>query len=256
MIASMHRELDVMRGIARQAGEIALRYWQQGIAFESKSDLSPVTQADRECEQSIVRALEEQFPDDGIMGEEGAMKSSRNGRRWIVDPIDGTRDFVRGNPVWGMLIGLEADGEVIAGCAYLPALGQMFFASRGGGAYLNDRPIRVSAVASPEDAVLCMDCFNRVTACAFGPRLLEWLKSFWAVRSMGGCLDAMMVARGQADLWIEPSAKPWDLAPLKIIAQEAGGRFFDFKGESTIYGGNCVICTPGLEKHARDFFCR
>ena len=102
------KELETGRSIARQAGEIALRYYRTGIAFEAKSDDSPVTRADRECEQFIARELERAFPDDGLLGEEGAQKPSRSGRRWIIDPIDGTRDFVRGNPVWANLIGLEA----------------------------------------------------------------------------------------------------------------------------------------------------
>jgi fructose-1,6-bisphosphatase/inositol monophosphatase family enzyme len=140
---------------------------------------------------------------------------------------------------------------VEAGIAYLPAMDQMFCAARGTGAFLNDTAIRTSGIADPRLAVLCLNGFNALRNFAFAPRVLAWTEQFWAVRSMGGCLDAMMVARGQADLWIEPSAKPWDLAPLKIIAEEAGGRFFNFDGGASIYGGNCVISTPGLVPAAR-----
>ena len=101
------RELDVCRAAALRAGEIALRYREQGIGYDNKSDESPVTAADKECEQLFARAFEEAFPDDGLLGEEGASKPSRSGRRWIIDPIDGTRDYVRGIPVWAHLIGLE-----------------------------------------------------------------------------------------------------------------------------------------------------
>lgn len=247
------RELEACRAIAQQAGQTALRYYRTGIAFEAKPDDSPVTAADRACEQLIARELEAAFPDDGLLGEEGARKPSRSGRRWIIDPIDGTRDFVRGSPAWAVLLGLEADGAVVAGCAYLPALGELFAAARGGGAFMNGERIHASTVATPEQAVLCLNGFNTVTDHAFAGRLLEWMKPFWAVRSMGGSLDATMVARGQADLWIELAGKPWDFAPLKIIAEEAGARFFDFAGQDTIYGGNCVICAPGLEPAARQF---
>ena len=140
----LHKELEIGRSIARQAGEIALRYYRTGIAFEAKPDDSPVTLADRECEQFIARELERAFPDDGLLGEEGAQKPSRSGRRWIIDPIDGTRDFVRGNPVWANLIGLEADGEVVAGFAYMPALGELFAATRGGGAFVNAERMHAS----------------------------------------------------------------------------------------------------------------
>ena len=244
------KELETGRAIAQRAGEIAMRYFRTGLAFEAKSDDSPVTRADRECEHFIAHAIEQAFPDDGLLGEEGAQKESRSGRRWIIDPIDGTRDFVRGNPTWAVLIGLEAQGEVVAGFAHVAALGELYSASRGGGAFVNGEPMHASAIASISQAVACFDALNSAVRQPFATRLLAWLEPFWAVRSMGGCLDALMVARGQAEIWIETAAKPWDLAPLKIIAEEAGARFFDYQGTPTIYGGNCVICAPGLEEAA------
>lgn len=245
-------ELELSRALARKAGEIAMRYFRKGIAFEAKDDLSPVTAADRECERMIAGELEQTFGDDGLLGEEGARKESRNGRRWIIDPIDGTRDFVRGSPAWAVLIGFEADGEVAAGSVFFPALGDLYSACRGGGAFLNGRPVRASAVSRIEDAVLCVNGLNAV-ADRFAGRLLQWMRPFWAVRSMGGSVDAMMVAAGQADLWLEMSGKPWDFAGLKIVAEEAGARFFNFDGGSSIYGGNCIVCAPGLEVPARQF---
>src|ERR1022692_4008621 len=136
------------------------------------------------------------------------------------------------------------DGEVVAGFACMPALGELFAASRGGGAFVNGQRMHASSIAGISQAVLCFDSLNSAARQPFGPQLLAWMQPFWAVRSMGGCLDALMVSRGQAEIWIETSGKPWDFAPLKIIAEEAGARFFDFEGKSTIYGGNCVICAP------------
>ena len=133
-----------------------------GIAFDAKADLSPVTAADRECERSIAGSLETSFPQDGLLGEEGAQKQSTNGRRWIIDPIDGTRDFVRGNTAWAVLLGLEADGEVVAGVAHFPATNETYFAARGEGAFVNDERMHVSSVARAEDAVLCLNGFNSV----------------------------------------------------------------------------------------------
>src|SRR5260221_2709010 len=138
---------------ARQAGSIALRYWNTGLTAETKSDVSPVTVADRECERAISRALAEAFPEDGLLGEEGAVKDSRSGRRWIIDPIDGTRDFLRGNRAWAVLIGLEEAGELVAGVSYLPAMGELFTAWRGGGALLDGHPNPASANSVPSHAV-------------------------------------------------------------------------------------------------------
>jgi len=247
------REVEAASAAARQAGKIALGYWNKGLIAETKSDASPVTIADRECEQAISRVLIEAFPEDGLLGEEGAAKNSPGGRRWIIDPIDGTRDFVRGNPAWAVLIGLEEAGEVVVGVSYLPAMDEMFIASRGEGAFLNGVLIRASEIADPSQAVLCVNGFNTVGGLAFAPGLLPWMAQLWAVRSMGGCLDAMMVARGQAEVWLEVSGKPWDFAALKIIAEEAGAKFFNFDGGSSIYGGNCMICAPGMETMARQF---
>jgi len=242
------KELETGRIIAQQAGEIALRYFRTGLEFEAKADDSPVTRADRECERFIAGELERAFPGDGLLGEEGAEKASSSGRRWIIDPIDGTRDFVRGNPAWSVLIGLEADGEVAAGFAAMPALGELYSAVRGGGAFVNGHAIRASSIDRVSQAVACFDSLTSAMRQPYAPGLLAWMGQFWAVRSMGGCMDALMVARGQAEIWIETAGKPWDFAPLKIIAEEAGARFFDQEGKATIYGGNCVICAPGLEE--------
>jgi len=255
-LSPLERELDVCRAAALRAGEIALRYRERGIGFENKADESPVTAADRECEQVIALAIEEAFPDDGLLGEEGAVKPSRSGRRWIIDPIDGTRDYVRGVPVWSNLIGLEQDGEVVAGVAHFPGRGEMYFASRGGGAFCNDIPIKISSIRTVEQAALCLSGINYFEKYPFSRDLIAWTKPFWSVRCFGGCLDAMMVASGDAEIWIESSVKPWDLAALKIITEEAGAQFFDFTGKSTIHGGNAVACVPGLADEVRRFLTR
>src|SRR5690242_9357137 len=171
-MTAFSRELEVGRMIARQAGENALRYWGKGIGFESKADASPVTRADREGETMIASLIAGHFPDDGLLGEEGARKDSGNGRRWIIDPVDGTRDFIRGSPAWAVLIGFEAAGEIEVGFAFLPAMGHMFFAARGAGAFLNDDPIHASGMAEPSQAVLCLNGLNAVRTLEFAPLLL------------------------------------------------------------------------------------
>ncbi len=177
---------------------------------------------------------------------------SSNGRKWIIDPIDGTRDFVRGIPLWAVLIGLEQDGEIVAGAAHSPRQGLLLWAGRGTGAWANGSPLHVSDRSDPADAVLSFNGFNKVGVRPFAPGLLSWVQRFWAVRSLGGAVDAMLLAQGQADVWIEPNAQPWDLAPLKLLIEEAGGKFASFTGENSIYGGNAYACAPGLESYVRE----
>jgi histidinol phosphatase-like enzyme (inositol monophosphatase family) len=253
---SYQNELSIGADIARRAGALALKIREGNIGIESKPDESPVTIADRECETLIVEALQQAFPGDGLLGEEGANRDSSNGRRWIIDPIDGTRDFIRGTRAWSVLIGLEDHGQVVAGFAYFPSTGEMFSAAKGEGAFQDGRPIHASTVSKKSEALICCNGLGYLHRYPFAPHALNWLSEFWTVRSMGGCLDAMLVASGRADVWLETQAKPWDLAPLKIIAEEAGCVTFDFDGEDTIYGGNYVITVPPLADELRRFTAR
>lgn len=246
------KELHLARSVAMHAGELALGYQTQGVKPESKPDLSPVTIADKEAEKLMVKLISDAFPDDGVLGEEGTERLSKNGRRWIIDPVDGTRDFVRGYDLWAVLIGFEVNGEVVAGVAHFPGRKQMFSALKGRGAWLNEKPIRISEITEQSEALLCVNGLNSMHRQKFGPRIVEWMSKFWAVRSFGGALDAMLLCSGQAEVWIENTAKPWDLAALKIIAEESGARFLNFDGGSDIAGGNAAICVPGLEGAVRD----
>ena len=247
------KELDAALTAARRAGDLALGYWRTGIKADSKSDESPVTAADRHCERLLVQELLANFPDDGILGEEGAGKPATSGRRWIIDPIDGTRDFVRGNRVWAQLIGLEENGEVVVGIAHFPALAETYWATKGGGAFRNGDRIGISSITDPSQAVLCVNGFTHIHRTTFAATMVDWMKQFWSIRSFGGILDAMMICSGSADLWLEETAAAWDLAAPKLIAEEAGASFFNFDGGKSIYGGNCVICVPALEGMARRF---
>lgn len=248
---SWQQEIEACRALALAAGRLAQEHATRGVTPETKPDDTPVSIADRECERLIVEGLRARFPDDGVLGEEGARFESRNGRRWIVDPIDGTRDYLRGLPSWSNLIGLEADGDVVLGVCHLPARGELYWAVRGQGAFVGDRRIRVSAIESRDQAVACLTAFDTLARTPFATRVLEYLGGCWAVRSFGGCQDAMMVASGHAEVWIEMQAKAWDLAPMKVIAEEAGARFFNFDGGRSIHGGNAVICVPALEAELR-----
>lgn len=249
----LEKELEVARRIADQAGRLAVENRARGFETETKPDDSPVTTADRANEQLITRLLTEAFPDDGLLGEEGASREGRSGRRWIVDPIDGTRSFVRGIPTWGVMLALEAEGNIVAGACNLPVLGELYSAAAGLGAFCNGTRIHCSSVETPDQAMLCLTGVDKIVKRSWSDRLLPWLPRFWSVRSMGGCMDAMCVASGRAEVWITMEAKAWDLAPLKIIGEEAGARFFNLDGKSSIYGGNCVLTVPPLEPMIRRF---
>jgi histidinol-phosphatase len=229
MDMNYERELTLAKALAEEAGRIAIEYQTRGVTAEEKSDESPVTAADRACEQLIVEGITKEFPDDGILGEEGANRESRNGRKWIVDPIDGTRDFVRGIPLWAILIGLEVNGEVVAGVAYSPGQRLLLWAGKGQGAWSNGQRLFVADKTNPSQAVLCFNGFNKAGVGQFAPALLQWV----------------------ADVWIEPNAQPWDLAALKILVEEAGGVFGTFDGGTSIYGGNAWACVPGLAGYVR-----
>lgn len=250
---AFEREIELAKLLAQEAGALALDYQRKGVIAESKADESPVTAADRACEKLIVERISREFPDDGVLGEEGANRETHSGRKWIIDPIDGTRDFVRGIPLWAVLIGLEQNGEVVVGVAHSPLQGLLLSASKGAGAWENKSRLRVSACSNPKDAVLCFNGFQKAAAQRFSQTLTPWLQHFWAVRSLGGAVDAMLLAGGRSDAWIEPSASPWDLAPLKILIEEAGGVFSSFNGVNTIYGGNAYACTPGMQPHMQRF---
>jgi histidinol phosphatase-like enzyme (inositol monophosphatase family) len=249
---AFEREVETAKLLAQEAGALAIDYERRGVSAEAKADESPVTAADRACERLIADGITRAFPDDGVLGEEGACRESRNGRKWIIDPIDGTRDFVRGIPLWSVLIGLEADGRIVAGAAHCPRQGLLLWAARGEGAWANGSRIQVSERSDPGQAVLSFNGFNKLGIERFAPRLLPWVQRFWAVRSLGGAMDAMLLAQGKADVWIEPNAAPWDLAPLQLLVEEAGGKFASFSGESTIYGGNAYACVAGLEPYVRE----
>ena len=251
---SYEREIEVARTAARRAGELALKYQSQGVIPETKPDLSPVTIADRESERLISGLLAEAFPEDGLLGEEGGSKQPASGRRWIIDPIDGTRDFLHGLPGWAVLIALESEGGVDAGVCHFPAHNVTYYAARGAGAWRNDARIRVSKISDPAQAVLFVSELNEMAGFAFAPRLAEWTKQFGTVHNYSSCQDAMYVAAGQAEVSIQASGKAWDFAAPRIVAEEAGAVFFNFDGRTTIYGGNCVIAVPALAAGVRRLF--
>jgi len=240
-------ESETALRIARRAGELALQYFSEKTSTDEKEDLSPVTIADRECEMLVSRLLSESFPEDGVIGEEGTFKASTSGRRWLIDPIDGTREFVRRSPFWSTMIALQVSNHVVLGIIYFPYLNDMLYAADGQGCYWNNSRTEVSDISSLDKAILLINGFKSVWD-AWTPAPVRYLtENCWAVRSYGGCYDMLMLARGKADIWLSGSGKEWDYAPARIVAQECGAEFLTKDGTARINANHCVICVPGLE---------
>ncbi len=222
------------------ADEISLgRFRTRDLEVETKPDLTPVTEADRAVEEAIRARLADERPEDGILGEEFG-SSGAGTRRWIVDPIDGTRNYSRGIPVWATLIALEEQGEVKLGVVSAPALHRRWYAERGGGAWVNDDRIRASAVRRIEDAVLSFALEQPI------PALAEYA---WHARGYGDFWAHMLVAEGAVDGAVDAvGVKVWDLAAIQPIVEEAGGRFSDASGAARVDGGTAISSNGHLHE--------
>ncbi len=246
----MDRTLDVMTEAARAAGEIGLKYFRRGVEVTLKADRSPVTQADREAEQIIVEILGRAFPEHGFLGEELGARGSKE-VRWIVDPIDGTRNFVRGIPIWAVLIALEERGEITAGVILNPVSGELWTARKGGGAFLGGERLRVSQVSSLDKATLIHASLNLIRRSGHWDSFTRLLDATDRQRGFGDFMCYTVVAEGKAEITVEaPDLKPWDLAPVKLLVEEAGGRFTDFAGIPSIYSGTALASNGRLHDAA------
>jgi histidinol-phosphatase len=224
-------DLELALRLANAADAISLPRFRSGLAIETKPDLTPVTEADRAVEAELRRLLADERPGDAVLGEEGGAAGTGS-RRWIVDPIDGTRNYARGIPVWATLIALEGDGIVEVGVVSAPALQSRWWAERGGGAFANGKPAHVSAVGRVEEAVLSFSIENEVPPLA---------RRAWHARGLGDFWAHMLVAEGAVDAAVDAvGVSEWDLAAVQVIVEEAGGRFSDFDGATRTDSGTAV----------------
>jgi histidinol-phosphatase len=227
----VNADLELALALVEAADAISLPHFRSGLAIETKPDLTPVTEADRAVEAELRRLLSSARPDDAVLGEEGGAAGIGR-RRWIVDPIDGTRNYARGIPVWATLVALEVEGELEVGVASAPALGNRWWAARGAGAFVNGTRIRVSAVAAVDEAVLSFPLEGELPALA---------RRAWHARGFGDFWAHMLVAEGAADGAVDaPGVSEWDLAAVQVIVEEAGGRFSDAAGEARIDSGSAI----------------
>ncbi len=247
-------ELEVATKAARAAGDLALRYFATDTAAEEKDDQSPVTAADRECEALISGVISNSFPNDGIIGEEGAFAPSRTGRRWLIDPIDGTRDFVRRTPFWSVQIALQVELQVVLGIIYLPYLKEIAHAVLGSGGWWNGVRTKASGVCTLEKAILTVSGFSAAWDSWPPEAIRELTRTCWTVRAYSGCYDVVMLMRGKVDIWLSGSGMEWDYAAARILARESGACFLTSDGSDRIDARNCLICAPPLEADLRRVF--
>lgn len=241
----------------RAAGFVMTHYLEPGLAVDLKSDESPVTVADRGAEEMLRRELLAEFPQDAVMGEEYGETSGTSGFRWVLDPVDGTKSFVHGVPLFGMLIGLQFAGENVAGICRMPALGEVVFARRGGGCWWqqSDRPARraqVSPLTTLAQALFCFTAVEGFTQIDRPETLFQLSQATRLSRGWGDCYGHLLVATGRAELMVDPLLAEWDGAALIPIVEEAGGVFMDWSGKATATGGNGISTTPALRQAVLD----
>ena len=235
--------LDEVVDIAREAGEATLRWFRHDdLEVERKLDGTPVTVADRTAESIVRRRIADAHPDDGILGEEEAETVGSSGRRWIVDPIDGTKAFTRGVPLYTTLLAVEDEHGVAAGAIVVPALAEAVWAGRGLGCFHDGRPCTVSDTAAVADAYLTTSSYSHWPE----PALLNVRRSGMALRTWGDGYGYLLVATGRMDVMVDPEVAPYDVAAMPVILAEAGGRFTDLDGRDGYAGGSGIATNAVL----------
>lgn len=237
----MTPDLQLALELADKAGRLTLDYFgRKSLQVFSKRDDTPVTEADRKAEELIRKGIAAKFPEDGLFGEEFDEAPSGNGRRWIIDPIDGTRSFIHGVPLYGVMIALEVDGVPKIGVINFPALGELYHAEAGCGAFMNGSPVQVSAISEIRSATVV---FTEKEYLLDPPSThpVDRLRSgAGLVRGWGDCFGHMLVASGRAEVAVDKIMSPWDCAAVIPIVTEAGGCCFDYRGVMTITGEGLV----------------
>ncbi len=241
--------LEFALDAAWQAGRITLSYFQAGVTAERKADNTPVTIADRQAEQKLRELIGQYWPTHGILGEEYGRSPAQNSPyTWILDPIDGTKSFVSGVPLYATLLALTDGEQALLGVAHFPALAETVYAVRGGGCYWNGRRARTSPVNKLQDAVLLASTSNFTP---YPTKNLAWqqlTEATYIQRTWGDAYGYALVATGRAEIMVDPIVALWDCAPMQVILEEAGGSFTDWQGNPTIHAAEGMATNGPLLK--------
>jgi len=229
----------------RKAEGIIMKYYHGDFNIELKADETPVTIADKEAEKIIIDAIQKQFPDHGFLGEEFGTSDTSSEYTWIIDPIDGTSNFVRGIPLFGTLVTLMKGGEIILGISNMPAIGELLYAEKGGGAFLNNNPVQVSAVGSVSESMVCFGGLNGFGKYNTEQHMLRLALDAKRNRGIGDCYMYHLLASGRCDGVVEGKVSVWDVALFSIIIEEAGGKVSEMSGEGVGLETKNIIATNG-----------
>lgn len=236
----LHFALDA----AWRAGKVTLGYFQTGVAVERKADSSPLTIADREAEQTLRDLAARYWPDHGVIGEEFGRRAGASPYTWVFDPIDGTKAFVAGVPLYANLVALLDGERPLLGVLHFPALGETVWAARGRGCFWNGRRAQVSKVDHLENAVLLTSALD-----LFGPKQGAWdrlAKATYVQRTWGDAYGYALVATGRAEVMVDPVVELWDTAPLQVVLEEAGGHLTDWQGVATVHHREAIATNAVL----------
>ena len=239
-----------MRAILAEARDVPLPHFRSGVAVEAKADASPVTRADRAAETALRAAIAARFADHAIYGEEFGGDTAATGPLWVIDPVDGTKSFISGHPMWGMLLGFVQDGQPVMGAVQMPVLGEVALGAPGLGAFLNDRPIAVRQGVAPEDAFVCVNELRRILLAdrGVGDALLGCARY---VRETADCYSYVQLAAGWIDGVVDHGLEPYDYLPVLPLVQAAGGVMTDWHGQPLGFGsdGRVVAGSPAVHAH-------
>lgn len=234
----------------QKANLITLKYFSKKIKHRLKENLSPVTTADIKSENFIISRIKEKFPEHSILAEESGNNDSGNDFKWLVDPIDGTKNFMRKYPFWGTLLALEYCGEIVMGIISMPAMNETIYASRGNGCFADKKRVKVSKVKKVSDSYLIHGGLNYIFSQPYRKNFIELVNSTNYDRGFGDCHGHTLIIKGQAEIMVDPHVSPWDVAPVKICIEEAGGRFTDIIGNNTIYSGSALVTNGKVHEEA------
>ena len=247
--------LQAVTELATLAGDEAQRHFRTGVDVEFKGDGSPVTAADRAAETVAREWIRQWFPNDGILGEEFGLENADAPRRWVLDPIDGTKSFIHGVALWGTLVAVVEGERVLAGAIYAPPTQELVAAAPGEGAWFNGKQTYVTQTASLGAATLLTTderFHGRPRRQARWNALADQAR---VVRTWGDCYGYLLLATGRADVMVDDLMNPWDAAAVQVVIEEAGGKFSDFRNRPTAFGGDSIATNGALDTLVRDILC-
>lgn len=247
--------LEATGEVATLAAKFAMQYYRAEVCVETKGDGSPVTIADRGAELAAREWLQKHFPNDGILGEEFPDTNPDAKRRWIIDPIDGTKAFVRGVPLWGTLIACCEGETVLAGAACFPAVDEIVIAAPGEGCWWNDSRASVSNVSQLKDATALITDQRFIERPERGVRWNKLAAESGVVRTWADCYGYLLVATGRAEVMVDDIMNPWDAAALQPIIEESGGVFTSWRGTHSAFDGDVIATNTALSAQVRQLLC-